>query len=627
MSIETNSGIDPIQALLDGERLLTEKESSGSGYAECGYAEKRRKIARKNLEDRAFNESIQLMEKLQISRNIIEKYRIGIDYAPSVPGHETEKSETAAIIPVEGKYGANNLEINLIGFETIVTNERNPVHTFLSDHLNGNTEKVYIVPDVFSAIILTENGFPAIAAGIGIPDGDKALKEDQEQYSRFLADTASEIIVHDLTGKQLVFVRGKNGRKEKRAPDITRWNKNFMQDLIEYMKSCEVKEIRECRIDFFTAARAARNGKHLLRRYLNRFTDLSESSGNMNDLQYLDYQMQDRLEEFRELNYGTGFSYFDEVFGKMAPGLYCIGGLTGCGKTTFALQIADQVAEAGNPVMYFSLEQSREELTMKSISRIASEKYGVYVSSMDLITGFNRDPQKCSRVIQQWNKDGGITSAFRYYRERIAPNKWTLERDFNADYTEIEKKIELYIRTHDKIPLVIVDYLQVLSLPEGAKKTDTEAINEIVEGLKQISKRYTVPIIVLSALNRESYNTPISNSDFKQSGQIEYTADFLFGLNYTSIQNGSIVLNKQGKERTKTELKKAVEYLSLGDKRKLSLAVLKSRGRSKAHLYHDREGNERYTNLFNFIYYPRTDRFVEIRGEPNIQRTLVRSEQ
>ncbi|MBR3308298.1 MAG: hypothetical protein IKG00_00110, partial [Lachnospiraceae bacterium] len=299
----------------------------------------------------------------------------------------------------------------------------------------------------------------------------------------------------------------------------------------------------------------------------------------------------------------------------------------GCGKTTFALQIADQVAEAGNPVMYFSLEQSREELTMKSISRIASEKYGVYVSSMDLITGFNRDPQKCSRVIQQWNKDGGITSAFRYYRERIAPNKWTLERDFNADYTEIEKKIELYIRTHDKIPLVIVDYLQVLSLPEGAKKTDTEAINEIVEGLKQISKRYTVPIIVLSALNRESYNTPISNSDFKQSGQIEYTADFLFGLNYTSIQNGSIVLNKQGKERTKTELKKAVEYLSLGDKRKLSLAVLKSRGRSKAHLYHDREGNERYTNLFNFIYYPRTDRFVEIRGEPNIQRTLVRSEQ
>jgi len=44
-----------------------------------------------------------------------------------------------------------------------------------------------------------------------------------------------------------------------------------------------------------------------------------------------------------------------------------------CGKTTFALQIADNIARNNNKVIIFSLEQSRFELVSKAISRLTYE--------------------------------------------------------------------------------------------------------------------------------------------------------------------------------------------------------------------------------------------------------------
>ncbi len=55
------------------------------------------------------------------------------------------------------------------------------------------------------------------------------------------------------------------------------------------------------------------------------------------------------------------------------PGLYVIGAISSLGKTTFANQMADQIAEQGKSVLYISLEQSSLELTAKSISRITRE--------------------------------------------------------------------------------------------------------------------------------------------------------------------------------------------------------------------------------------------------------------
>jgi len=55
----------------------------------------------------------------------------------------------------------------------------------------------------------------------------------------------------------------------------------------------------------------------------------------------------------------TGFSNLDELTGGLYPGLYVVGAISSLGKTTFVHQIGDQLAEQGDHVLFFSLEQSR----------------------------------------------------------------------------------------------------------------------------------------------------------------------------------------------------------------------------------------------------------------------------
>ena len=67
----------------------------------------------------------------------------------------------------------------------------------------------------------------------------------------------------------------------------------------------------------------------------------------------------------------TGFLAVDEVLdGGLYAGLYIVGAISSLGKTTFCLQIADQIAQAGNDVLVFSLEMARNELIAKSVSRL-----------------------------------------------------------------------------------------------------------------------------------------------------------------------------------------------------------------------------------------------------------------
>ena len=75
----------------------------------------------------------------------------------------------------------------------------------------------------------------------------------------------------------------------------------------------------------------------------------------------------------------TGYSNIDK-YNSLFPGLYVIGSVTGNGKTTFCLQMADYLASVGEYVLYFSLEQTELELVTKGIARLTAKemlkKYG-----------------------------------------------------------------------------------------------------------------------------------------------------------------------------------------------------------------------------------------------------------
>ncbi len=94
---------------------------------------------------------------------------------------------------------------------------------------------------------------------------------------------------------------------------------------------------------------------------------------------------------------------------------------------------------------------------------------------------------------------------------------------------EIRKQVEEHIRITKRNPVILIDYLQIIS-PHDKKATDKQNTDKAVIELKRISRDYKIPVFAVSSFNRENYKNPVSMTSFKESGAIEYSSDVLIGL-------------------------------------------------------------------------------------------------
>jgi len=227
----------------------------------------------------------------------------------------------------------------------------------------------------------------------------------------------------------------------------------------------------------------------------------------------------------------TGYKSLDNNFdGGIYEGIYALGGDTGLGKTTLALNLAENFSSEGRDVLYFSLEVKKTSLIAKMISRetYLLTKGGEGSQTIRYLTNGNlyqRIDTKGLKVIDQ---------AKQLYQAR-AKNLYIFESVGNLTVEDIENALErhlIYNRSKQP-PIMIIDYLQILRHKDkyiqgnDKLKTDTNLFL-----LKKLSNKYHLPIILLSSLNREGYKTikPVSLLDFKDTGAIEYTADVVLGL-------------------------------------------------------------------------------------------------
>ena len=250
----------------------------------------------------------------------------------------------------------------------------------------------------------------------------------------------------------------------------------------------------------------------------------------------------------------TGFKILDEHLGGIYPGLYVLGGISSVGKTTFIHQIADQLAEQGEHIIFFSLEQSKMELVSKSLSRktfMIDHKRGK--SGLEIMHGASGDI---------------LVEAVKNYR-KAAYNTSVIEGNFNTTTETIRNYIDEYISFNRSKPLVIVDYLQII---QGAdlRMSDKQKIDNNISELKRISRDFDIPVIVISSLNRGNYLAPVDFESFKESGGIEYTADIVLGLQLKVISELEGVNNITDK---RNRLNKAKEQVP----REIELVCLKNR--------------------------------------------------
>jgi len=225
----------------------------------------------------------------------------------------------------------------------------------------------------------------------------------------------------------------------------------------------------------------------------------------------------------------TGYKRLDEALdGGLYEGLYTIGAISSLGKTTFIAQMADQIAQSGQDILYISLEMARSEIMSKSISRHTVEEI--------LENGGDTRNAKTARGITDGKRyaeynpaeHDTIQKAIRKYSE-YAEHVYIVEGVGDIGVTHIRNLLQEHIAATGEKPVLIIDYMQILA-PLDVRATDKQNTDRNVLELKRISRDYKIPVIAISSFNRESYRGEVTMAAFKESGAIEYSADVLLGM-------------------------------------------------------------------------------------------------
>lgn len=229
----------------------------------------------------------------------------------------------------------------------------------------------------------------------------------------------------------------------------------------------------------------------------------------------------------------TGFPLLDKhLDGGLYEGLYFIGARSGLGKTTFVLSITDHIAkEEDKDILIFSLEMSRSELMAKSISRHTCEiakREGINLRTAKTARGITAGHRYSTYSQDEKKLIAKAIEEYSQYAHRV----FIYEGVGNIGVQEIKDKVEEHIAYTGRKPVVVVDYLQIMS-PHDVRATDKQIVDYSVLNLKEMSRRHKIPVITISAFNRGSYGKKDVDEDaFRESSSIEYTSNCLISLKY-----------------------------------------------------------------------------------------------
>jgi replicative DNA helicase len=209
----------------------------------------------------------------------------------------------------------------------------------------------------------------------------------------------------------------------------------------------------------------------------------------------------------KKLGLQTGIKDFDQVTGGLRGGqLTIIAGRPAMGKSALMLNMADNMARRGVPVVYFSLEMPANELAARVVLSRADTnteiiRNGFLTASIkhrifDAATQFASEPLYV-------DDRGGLTLLDIRGRARLAVRRWGVK-------------------------CIFVDYLQLVS-HSGAQSRENE-VGFVSRGLKAMSMELGVPVVAAAQVNRQAENRSDNRpklSDLRESGSIEQDSDIV----------------------------------------------------------------------------------------------------
>ena len=201
----------------------------------------------------------------------------------------------------------------------------------------------------------------------------------------------------------------------------------------------------------------------------------------------------------------SGYAELDRLTCGLHPGdLIIVAGRPSMGKTTLAVNIAENVAGDGGVALVFSLEMGAPQLVERSVCRFG----GISTTAVR-----NGDMRK-----EDFDR---LSVALR----RLTGKRLVIDDTVDTSPARMRARARKVKHRYGRLDLVVIDYLQLMA---GDGNTRSEQLGGLTRALKLMARELGAPVILLSQLNRgletRTDKRPVL-SDLRESGAIEQDAD------------------------------------------------------------------------------------------------------
>jgi len=235
--------------------------------------------------------------------------------------------------------------------------------------------------------------------------------------------------------------------------------------------------------------------KHITRKPV-KVPELADLSDQL--VHYVDTTLEQRKSETVML---TGLDELDEMTGGIHKSdLTALGARPSTGKSSFALQVAMNVARAGGRVIFFSLEMTDDQNIDRMLLR--------WVQGVD------------QKTLRSGKLTEGQTIEVGRVSDKLAELSGRLSFSPERNLTAIGLMVEKY-----KPDLIVID--QLTQMTDDVAFPDTRSrFSHMTRGLKQIAKDNNVAVWLCCQLNRQVGGVNRPSMDYlKESGSIEEDSD------------------------------------------------------------------------------------------------------
>jgi replicative DNA helicase len=251
----------------------------------------------------------------------------------------------------------------------------------------------------------------------------------------------------------------------------------------------------------------------------------------------------------------TGFGLLDDVLdgGFRSGNLILLAGPQGQGKTTFGLQVARNAAQIGLAVVSFCFDHDPEVLLERLLALEAGELVDTEGPTQARIRkAFEASEPTPGGLVDRFADVAYAAEALervRKYEELLHIYRST---GTATTVGVIASAIDDVRHSTGQAPMVVVDYLQKVKVPNGSTVED-ERVTVVVEQLKDLAIEHAIPVVAITAADKAGLTAGMRMraQHLRGSTALAYEADVLLILNskYDLVARQHLVFGVGNAER------------------------------------------------------------------------------